>query len=210
MARAYTRSAPWLGRAGGALCDPAKYRRLYLYRPAYRDPLPERRLGVFEKRAAEFCARRGCRIRNAVDLAALAKDILRNEIEKREHVLFVLVDTDGKIRLIGSFSSKAVDLCKFKFSDMIPDLNAALMDTAAPGGLFIIHNHPSGGAAFSREDLEMTNALIAFHKDMPFGVVDSVVITKGGAHVSLRYEQDRFLHDDRYQTLLRELRFRDF
>lgn len=187
-------------------CVPGKYRRLYLYTPAYRpEPSPPR--GVLEKRASILAK---SPIRNAQDLATLTYKLLGAEITKREHVLFVLVDMHGKVRLLGAFSSKHASLCAFHFRDMVPDLEFALVDTAKPGGLFMIHNHPSGHAAFSEDDLIVTRHVSRLHNDLPFGLVDSVVVTKGGAFVSLRQEQERTLYDTRYQIALRDLRFRDF
>jgi hypothetical protein len=181
-------------------CELATYHR------AYRQGLEPQGRNVLAKRAHALCES-GCSIRQPGDLAALAAKLLGAEISRREHVFLVLVDDQSVVRLIGSFSSKHVSLCAFDFGKMVPDLNATLFDVPDPGGLYMIHNHPSGNAAFSEEDVLTTQRLIRMHEGMPFGIVDSVVVTKGGAFVSLRAEHDR-LGEERYQSALRSLRFR--
>lgn len=174
----------------------------------------------------------GFSIYSPVQLAALTEKLLGAEVDKREHIFFVLVDSRSLVWLVGVFSSRARDLCVFRFRDMIPDIerSTALMDKAlfdpvvaaplnlpegsprwrVPGGLFVIHNHPSGGAGFSDEDIVMTRNLSELHDAMPFGVVDSVVLTKGGGHVSLREEQARVFEPEfeRYRENLRKVKFR--
>lgn len=204
------RSAEYRGRDGGALmkeppagCAPARYHRVYLHN---REPVGR---SLMAKRGQALCKDHGCRIYGPRDLAAITTKLLGAEISKREHVFLVLIDSIGGVRLIGGFSSKHVSLCAFRFDDMVPDLNVALQDTPYPGGLYMIHNHPSGGAAFSQEDVWAAEGLVKIHEKMPFGLVDSIVVTKGGGFVSLREEQERLTGDPRYRIALRGIRFRD-
>lgn len=225
-----------MGRAAGvqiaprsASCDVASYHRLFML----GEPPHAGRESVMQRRAKALLSG-GYYVHGPGQIASLAEKLLGAEISKREHVFFVLIDHRSLVWLVGSFSSRAKHLCTFRFMDMIPDieLSSRLMDKALydpsvsgplnlpegflkwrlPGGLFVIHNHPGGGAAFSDEDVIMTKSLSELHSSMPFGVVDSLVLTKGGGHVSLRAEQDRiFSPEPEYETYranLRAVKFR--
>ena len=211
------------GRTGGTNgCEIASYRRLI----ALGMP-PAAGKNPIDRRVAALC-KDGCYVRSPKDLAALSfKALGPSEIQKREHLFFALVDHRELVWFLGVFSSKQEHMCAFKFQDMVPDLEATLfaMDRGIapsapwlsnlpagtprrhPGGLFMIHNHPSGHAAFSDEDIAATDHIAKMHEGLPFGLVDSLVVTRGGAFVSLLSEQERVAQKG-YRDALAKIPFR--
>jgi DNA repair protein RadC len=53
------------------------------------------------------------------------------------------------------------------------------------GALYMGHNHPSGNVMFSEEDVLITRKIADLHKDLPWGVGDSMVITKDRNYASM-------------------------
>ena len=60
----------------------------------------------------------------------------------------------------------------------------AILNNAA--GFVLFHNHPSGDATPSREDIEVTRRLIEAGRIIGIEVLDHVVIGDGGKYVSFR------------------------
>ncbi len=57
---------------------------------------------------------------------------------------------------------------------------------ASAAAIILVHNHPSGDASPSKEDIELTQAVIRAAALLSIRVHDHIIIGKGGTHYSLR------------------------
>src|SRR5216117_3311662 len=98
----------------------------------------------------------------------LARDLLRDQDDDREHFWVVLLNTQNHYLLA---HPREV-------------LGPALREGAA--ALILIHNHPSGDPAPSREDLRLTRQVVDAAQVVDLKIHDHVIIGNGsGAWVSL-------------------------
>lgn len=120
------------------------------------------------------------RIDNPLKAYHLVKDQL--ELEKREVVLAILLDTKGflittKVISIGTLSHSLIHPREVFYS--------AIRHKAS--SLILAHNHPSGDPTPSLEDLEVTQELIKAGKLMQISLDDHIIVGQG-KFISLRQE----------------------
>ena len=118
--------------------------------------------------------------RNAADTAAY---LIRQGYADRDREAFVVLLLDVKHRVI---AEEVVTIGILDGALIHPRevFKAAVAGNAA--GIIIAHNHPSGDAAPSGQDREVTRRLRDAGKILGIPVVDHVIVTPTGAHFSFR------------------------
>lgn len=149
-------------------------------------------------KVAEFKLFRGAHQRAVFDVTdvrdiALAV-IPKGDVARIEHVLFVLIDARKYVRAIAVGTMDEHQRCGIKFADVMRLFDPVIDNIVNPpsrapasniGGIFMAHNHPSGNAIFSVEDVRTTYNIAQAFRDAPFGLVDSIVVTPEGAYSSM-------------------------
>jgi DNA repair protein RadC len=117
--------------------------------------------------------RRGVlKTRNDV-LAALTRAIMRHMDQDREHVFVFCLDPNEKllgyqhIATGGPFGVEVHPSLVFK---------PAILFNAS--SVVVVHNHPSGEAGYSREDLKLTTTLMDAGRLLAIHLADHLIVTK--------------------------------
>lgn len=104
------------------------------------------------------------------------KFVGRNE----EHVGVMLFDAKGKMifdGIIAKGSVNSVDICSRRIIELVSNYSAC--------GILLAHNHPTGIAIPSSEDLSSTRALVKIFKAMNVSFLDHIIVAEND-YVSLR------------------------
>ena len=111
----------------------------------------------------------------------LARDLLRDQDDDKEHFWLVLLNAQNHYLLAHLVSTGTQSATLVHPREV---LGPALREGAA--ALILIHNHPSGDPAPSREDLRLTRQLVEAAQVVDLKIHDHVIIGNGsGAWVSL-------------------------
>jgi len=108
------------------------------------------------------------RIHNARDAAQLLSDMGRLI---QEQVRVVLLDTSGRVIAIPTIYIGTVNMSILRISELFRE--AITRNSPA---IIIAHNHPSGDASPSPEDVELTRGLIEAGKLLDIQVIDHIII----------------------------------
>ena len=149
-------------------------------------------------KVAEFKLFRGAHQRaifETTDIRDIALSVIpKSDLARIEHVLFILVDARKYVRAIAVGTMDERGRCGIQFSSVMRLFDPVIDNIVNPpsrapasniGGIFMVHNHPSGNAIFSVEDVRATYNIAQAFRDAPFGLVDSVVVTPLGAYSSM-------------------------
>ncbi|NDJ84403.1 MAG: DNA repair protein RadC [Chloroflexi bacterium] len=100
-------------------------------------------------------------------------DLVRRQFSglRQEHLIVVLLDTQNHVVdvntvYIGSLNSTVVRIAEL--------FRSAIQHNSA--GIIVVHNHPSGSAAPSPEDIALTHDLVEAGKLMDIAVLDHIII----------------------------------
>jgi DNA repair protein RadC len=111
----------------------------------------------------------------------LARDLLRDQDDDKEHFWAVLLNSQNGYLLAHLVSTGTQSATLVHPREV---LGPALREGAA--ALILVHNHPSGDPAPSREDLRLTRQLVDAAQLVDLKIHDHVIIGNGsGAWVSL-------------------------
>ena len=111
----------------------------------------------------------------------LARDLFRDQDDDREHFWAILLNAQNRYLLAHLVSTGTQSATLVHPREV---LGPALREGAA--ALILIHNHPSGDPAPSREDLRLTRQLVDAAQLVDLKIHDHVIIGNGsGAWVSL-------------------------
>jgi len=111
----------------------------------------------------------------------LARDLFRDQDDDREHFWAILLNAQNHYLLAHLVSTGTQSATLVHPREV---LGPALREGAA--ALILIHNHPSGDPAPSREDLRLTRQLVDAAQLVDLKIHDHVIIGNGsGAWVSL-------------------------
>jgi DNA repair protein RadC len=111
----------------------------------------------------------------------LARDLLRDQDDDKEHFWAVLLNSQNGYLLAHLVSTGTQSATLVHPREV---LGPALREGAA--ALILVHNHPSGDPAPSREDLRLTRQLVDAAQLVDLKIHDHVTIGNGsGAWVSL-------------------------
>lgn len=95
--------------------------------------------------------------------------------EPVEHLLAIYLDTDLSLLKLKPIGSGSIGSVEFQLSDVLRD--GVAIGAAA---LILMHNHPSGDAQPSKDDIAITRKIreICSYLDMP--LLDHLIITESG------------------------------
>lgn len=150
-------------------------------------------------KVAEFSLYRGAYPRAVFDSADV-RDVAFSVIPKAdlarvEHALFILLDARRYIRAIATGTVDEHSRCGIRFADVMRLFDPVIDHIVNPpsrapasniGGILMVHNHPSGNALFSVEDVRAAYGIAQAFREAPFGLIDSLVVTPGGGYSSMR------------------------
>lgn len=104
----------------------------------------------------------------------------RFRYEEREHFAIILLNVKNHI-----LSMPVISIGSLTASVVHPRevFRAAIQQTAA--SIILVHNHPSGDPTPSREDIEITNRLVAVGRVMDIPVLDHIILGNDN-YISLR------------------------
>lgn len=114
--------------------------------------------------------------------AAEAASVLLPEMARldREHLRVLLLDTKNRLLAVVPLYQGTLSATQVRVAEVFA---AALWHNAA--GVIIAHNHPSGDATPSPEDVALTRALVRAGTLLDLPVLDHLVVASGG-YTSLR------------------------
>lgn len=117
-------------------------------------------------------------VRTPEDVAKLLKPLVRR---KREHMVVLLMDAVGRLTRTETVAVGSLNVARATPRDI---LAPALKHDSA--GIVLVHNHPSGSAEPSEDDVQFTRALDRAAVLMGIPLWDHIVIAQDG-YVSLRF-----------------------
>jgi DNA repair protein RadC len=116
-------------------------------------------------------------IRNAADTARLLADMADL---RQEHVRVILLDSARRVVAVSTIYIGTINASVLRVSEIFREAI-----TRGCAAVIVAHNHPSGDARPSPEDVEITRALVAAGELLDIPVLDHVIIA-GTAWTSLR------------------------
>ncbi|MCX7610737.1 MAG: DNA repair protein RadC [Ignavibacterium sp.] len=123
----------------------------------------------FSKR---FFIKEGIKIKNTEDVINLT-----SELKDKKQEYFLSLTLDGASNLI---QKRTVFIGTLNHSIVHPREIFADAITDRAAGIIFVHNHPTGDANPSRQDIEITNRLVEVSKIVGIEVIDHVIISKNG------------------------------
>lgn len=120
------------------------------------------------------------KIKNSQDVA----DLLMNELkyEKREIAKIILLNAKNIIQKIIDISFGGTNFAMLEPKDVLYEAVKA----GAPK-IIIVHNHPSGDAHPSKEDINVTRRLISSAEMLGLEILDHIVIAEKGCESIIKY-----------------------
>lgn len=109
-----------------------------------------------------------------VAVRELARDLLRDADDDREHFWLVLLNSQHHYLLSTLVSVGTLSACLVHPRQIF---GPAVRYGAA--SLILVHNHPSGDPTPSREDVRLTRQLVECGKVFDIGILDHVVVGNG-------------------------------
>lgn len=117
-------------------------------------------------------------IRSPADVAALL--MVEMSHLDQEHLRTVLLDTKNRVQQISTIYIGSLNSATIRIGEVFKD--AVRRNSAA---IIVVHNHPSGEATPSPEDIQVTRQLVAAGRLLDIEVLDHLIIGRGH-YVSLR------------------------
>lgn len=135
------------------------------------------------------------------DLVLLA--IPPRDVGSIEYLVFILVDKKQRVLCTVTGTSGEASSCSFDFNNVARLMNDRIESAGGNvGALYMGHNHPAGNATFSEDDIKTTKRIADLHKEMPWGLGDSIVVTKDRNYSSM-------MALSRSANILSQIKFRD-
>lgn len=117
-------------------------------------------------------------IRSPADVAALL--MVEMSHLDQEHLRTVLLDTKNRVQQISTIYIGSLNAATIRIGEVFKE--AVRRNSAA---IIVVHNHPSGEATPSPEDIQVTRQLVAAGRLLDIEVLDHLIIGRG-YYVSLR------------------------
>ena len=120
------------------------------------------------------------KIKNSQDVA----DLLMNELkyEKRELAKIILLNSKNIIQKIIDISFGGTNFAMLEPKDVLHE--AVKAETPK---IIVVHNHPSGDAHPSMEDISVTRRLIESAKMLGLEILDHIIIAENGCESIMKY-----------------------
>lgn len=93
-----------------------------------------------------------------------------------ESVWMLCLDARQKVIADVKIAEGSANCCAFSVSQVF---RRALLESAS--SIILVHNHPSGDACPSKEDVELTKAVMRCGKDLSIPLLDHVIVARDGA-----------------------------
>lgn len=123
----------------------------------------------------------------------------------REHFVVVLLDTKGNMLGFNVVSMGTVNQTLVHPREVF---KTAIIENAA--SIVLMHNHPSGDATPSTEDLQLTKRLVKAGDILGIDVLDHIVVGRGEEFVSLRIrEKKQFVNEILKNEILKKKEDKD-
>lgn len=135
------------------------------------------------KRINSYTEKQQPKITQAQDIVNLLKSHLQHKTQ--EHTIGIYLNTQQRI-----ITQKTISIGTLNASLIHPRDIFKPAITNAAAGIILIHNHPSGDATPSKEDIEITKQLIQAANLLDIDFLDHIIIAKKN-YTSLK-EQDYF------------------
>lgn len=119
------------------------------------------------------------RIRNPEDIVAVMNNVYRLDKMAEEYVYEITMDAKGKVLGVFEISHGTADSSVVAARDV---MKRALLVGAI--NVIVVHNHPSGVAEPSSQDMDVAKKLNEAGKLLDINVSDFVIIGAGGEYVS--------------------------
>jgi DNA repair protein RadC len=145
----------------------------------YKTRLTENKRVVLENEVSMTYYGMDSIIRSPEDVARLAKRCLHMHEEPEEYMYMVCVNTKNRVIGVFEISHGTVNSSLVNAREVF---QKALLANAV--SIILMHNHPSGDVAPSKEDIDVTKRLMEAGKILGVQVLDHLII--GDAWVSLK------------------------
>jgi len=159
-----------------------------------KNPVPRKRVGIIKtqivREGSIFYGTR--RINNPQDAADLVRGIF--QYADREMMVVLSLDSKNTPLAIEIVSVGTVNSCLVQMRELFKH---SILSNAT--SIMCFHNHPSGLAEPSKEDIEVTRRMDEAGKLLGIWLLDHIVIGEGKTFVSL---QERGLVKNGYQKLV--------
>jgi len=117
-------------------------------------------------------------IRSPADVATLL--MVEMSHLDQEHLRTVLLDTKNRVQQINTVYIGSLNSATIRVGEVFKE---AVRRNSA--GIIVVHNHPSGEATPSIDDIEVTRQLVAAGRLLDIELLDHLIIGRG-QYVSLR------------------------
>ena len=117
-------------------------------------------------------------IRSPADVATLL--MVEMSHLDQEHLRTILLDTKNRVQQINTVYIGSLNSATIRVGEVFKE---AVRRNSA--GIIVVHNHPSGEATPSIDDIEVTRQLVAAGRLLDIELIDHVIIGRG-QYVSLR------------------------
>lgn len=145
----------------------------------YKTRLTENKRVVLEKEVSTNCPDLTYAIKSPEDAVNVGKSFMRIHEEPEEYMYMICMNTKNKIIGVFEISHGSVNSSIVSPREVF---QKALLANAV--SIIVMHNHPSGDATPSREDVEVTKRLSEAGKIVGVEVLDHIII--GDQYSSLK------------------------
>ena len=111
------------------------------------------------------------KIKSAIDIVKYVNGIEHLDKATEENIILICLDSKNKILSYTEIAKGGVNFCNVDFKTIF---KTVLLCNASK--IILIHNHPSGNAEPSRDDINITRRLLDMAKLMDVQLLDHIVI----------------------------------
>lgn len=126
------------------------------------------------------------RVSRAEDVAAIANDILGDRLQ--ESILAIHLDSRGKVQGYEEVAKGTVSGVSTSPNDVL----RSAVCTPNVHSIVLVHNHPSGEATPSEDDLALTRRMREAGEIVGIPIIDHVIVGGGGRYYSMVMERTRW------------------
>ena len=111
------------------------------------------------------------KIKSAIDIVKYINGIEQLDKATEENIILICLDSKNKILSYTEIAKGGVNFCNVDFKTIF---KTVFLSNASK--IILIHNHPSGNAEPSRDDINITRRLLDMAKLMDVQLLDHIVI----------------------------------
>lgn len=110
-------------------------------------------------------------IKNTRDIFTFVKEILKVQDEAQEVCYVITLDTKNKIVGFTETARGAINMCNISLSQIFKNVLLSNCEK-----FIVLHNHPSGDATPSKQDIEITKHILESAKLLGMQMLDHVIV----------------------------------